>query len=140
MRVLFDNNVIIDSLKPNAEFEANASELLKLAMSKKINGFISANSLSDIFYVLRKTHGNEKAKWAIKKVTETLEIIGLTSDDCIVALDSPMSDFEDALVEVCAIKSAVDYIVTRDEKFLNTESKVKKIIPSDFLTLQGIVK
>lgn len=53
MRVVIDNNVIIDALKPNPQFEAAAQQILRLASLKSIDGFVSANSLTDIFYVLR---------------------------------------------------------------------------------------
>ena len=133
MRVVVDNNVIIDALIPNAQFEAEAQEILRLASVKEIDGFVSANSLSDIFYVLRKIHGFEKAKAMIKKLFFMLDIIGIDSNNCMDALELPMSDFEDALVAVCATKINADYIVSRDDKFINAETEIKIITPTQML-------
>ena len=60
--------VVIDALKPNPLFESDAQEILRLASEKAMNGFVGANSLTDIFYVLRKEHGADKAKMMIYSV------------------------------------------------------------------------
>lgn len=133
MKVVVDNNVIIDALKPNPEFEANAQEILRLASVKKIDGFISANSLTDIFYVLRKAHGAEKAKAMVQKLLLILDIIGIDPVDCADALSLPMNDFEDAIIAVCAQKIGADFIVSRDEGFIKSETAVKIITSQQLL-------
>lgn len=133
MRVLVDNNIIIDALNPNLSFAENAQEILRLSSEKAIDGFVSANSLTDIFYVLRKEHGAEKAKNMLKKLILILDIIGIEPADCINALSLAMNDFEDALVLVCAEKIKADFIVTRDEKFIREETAVPTVTPSQFI-------
>jgi predicted nucleic acid-binding protein len=133
MKVVIDNNVLIDALKPNAQFEVEAQEILRLASTKEIDGFASANSLTDIFYVLRKEHGAEKAKLMIKKLLLILDIIGVACEDCVIALENPMNDFEDALVDVCAQKIGADYVVSRDETFINAVTEVEAIKPAQLL-------
>ncbi len=129
MKIVVDNNVIIDALKPDPQFEAAAQQILRLASVKAIDGFVTANSLTDIFYVLRKKHGAEKAKIMLQKLVLILDIIGIDPADCTAALSLPMNDFEDALVAVCAEKTKADYIVTRDEKFICAGTAVKAITP-----------
>ena len=133
MRVFVDNNVIVDALIPNAQFEADAQEILRLASIKEIAGFVSVNSLTDIFYVLRKIHGFEKAKVIIQKLFLVFDIVGVEPDDCMDALNLPMSDFEDALIAVCAMKINADYVVSRDEKFIKAQTVVKVITPKQLL-------
>ena len=129
MNVVVDNNVIISALKPDAQFESESQRILQLASEKKINGYVSANSLTDIFYVLRKVHGTEKAKVMLQKLVLILDIIGIEPTDCIDALNLPMKDFEDAMVEVCAKKIKADFIVTRDENFIKSAKLVKVVTP-----------
>lgn len=138
MKVVIDNNVIIDALKPNPQFEAAAQEILRLASVKKIDGFVSANSLTDIFYVLRKAHGIDKAKIMLQKLTLILNIIGIDPEDCINALSLPMNDFEDAIIAVCAEKIGADFIVSRDEGFIKSESSVKVVTSEQLLKEIGI--
>ena len=133
MRVFVDNNIIVDALIPNAQFEAEALEILRLLSIKVIEGFVSVNSLTDIFYVLRKIHGFEKAKQMIKKLFLIFEIVGVEPDDCMSALDSSMSDFEDALISVCAMKTKADFVVSRDEKFIKAQTEDKVITPKQLL-------
>jgi predicted nucleic acid-binding protein len=64
-----------------------------------------------------------------------VNVIPLTEADCSDALAMPMNDFEDALVAVCAKKAGVDYIVTRDDKFLQSNSPVPLISPDRLLGL-----
>ncbi|MBD5105094.1 MAG: PIN domain-containing protein [Ruminococcaceae bacterium] len=133
MKVVVDNNVIIDALKPNPQFEVNAQQILRLASIKKIDGFVSANSLTDIFYVLRKAHGADKAKAMVQKLLLILDIIGIDPVDCVDALSLPMNDFEDAIIAVCAQKIGADYIVSRDEGFIKSETAVKVITSEQLL-------
>lgn len=133
MRAVIDNNVIIDALKPDPQFEESAQQVLRLASVKAIDGFVSANSLTDIFYVLRKEHGADKAKVMVQKLILILDIIGIDSIDCISALSLPMNDFEDALIAVCADKIKADFIVTRDKRFIKEETAVKAITPEQLI-------
>ena len=119
--------MIIDALKLNPQFEANAQQILRLASVKKIDGFVSANSLTDIFYVLRKAHGADKAKIMI------LDVIGIDPVDCDDALSLPMNDFEDAIIAVCAKKIGVDSIASRDERFIKSETAVMVVTPEQLL-------
>ena len=133
MKVIVDNNVIIDALKPNPQFEANAQQILRLASVKKIDGYVCANSLTDIFYVLRKVHGADKAKIMVQKLILILDVIGIDPVDCVDALSLPMDDFEDAIIAVCAKKIGADSIVSRDERFIKSETAVKVITPEQLL-------
>jgi predicted nucleic acid-binding protein len=126
---------VVDALAPNPEFEANALRILRLASTDKINGCVCANSLTDIFYVVRKKHGVEYAKEKIRGLMSFTNTIPLTQDDCTDALDLAMNDFEDAVVSVCAAKVGADYIVSRDEAFIKSASAgVKVIKPDELLT------
>ncbi len=133
MKVVIDNNMIIDALKPNPQFEAAAQQILRLASLKSIDGFVSANSLTDIFYVLRKEHGADKAKVMTQKLLLISNVIGIDPIDCIDALSLSMNDFEDAMVAVCAKKVKADFIVTRDERFINEDTEVRTVSPEQLI-------
>ena len=46
----------------------------------------------------------------------------------------PMSDYEDAVLAVCANEAYADYIATQDEGFINSEgSPVVPLHPQDIL-------
>ncbi|GHV10092.1 DNA-binding protein [Clostridia bacterium] len=135
MKVVIDNNIVVDALFPNPEFKETALQVLRLASSKQINGCVCANSLTDIFYVVRKTHGAEYTKEKLRGLMSFTETIPLTESDCADALDLPMDDFEDAVVSVCAAKANADYIVSRDEAFIKAAAVVKVIKPDELLAI-----
>lgn len=51
--------------------------------------------------------------------------------ECAIALNSPITDFEDAIQVVCAERAGIDYIITRDSTFL--QQCAIAITPSAFI-------
>ena len=133
MKVMIDNNVVIDALKPNPGFETVAKGVFQLVWQDKITPYLCANSLTDIFYILQKLQGAVKTKTTIAKLITVMNIVSLTVRDCTDALSLPLNDFEDAVIAVCAQKAGADCIVSRDEKFLKAESPVAVITPDQLL-------
>ena len=133
MKVVIDNNVAIDALKPNPEFEADAKRVFQFIWQDKIAPYICANSLTDIFYVLEKVQGAKKTKGTIANLITAMNVIPLTENDCSDALQLPMDDFEDAVIAVCAKKVNADCIVSRDEKFIKAETAVKVLTPKQLV-------
>ena len=92
----------------------------------------TANAAADIFYLCSKSRDMKTARTALDFLLNTYGVISVTHENCKAAMSQSINDFEDALVVVCAEKANVDYIVTRDEKFLLAESPVKIIRPDEF--------
>jgi putative PIN family toxin of toxin-antitoxin system len=133
IRAIIDTNVVLDALASREPFNVEAEKIFMLAAEEKFQGFITANSITDIYYLLRKTLGHLAARDALRNLLQVFTVVDISGQDCDEALDSPVSDYEDALVLACAIKAKVDYIVTRDEHFLKVQSTVAIASPSTFL-------
>ncbi len=133
MNVLVDTCVIIDSLQHRMPFAQYSDALCLEAASGKISGFITANSISDIYYILhRSLHDNNDAREALKKLCLSFGILDTTEMDCINALSSPVSDFEDAMMVETGTRCHIDCIVTRNTKdFKNSTLAVYE--PDEFL-------
>jgi predicted nucleic acid-binding protein len=131
---LIDTNIILDDILgrvPNAE---TAREISQLVTDELINGYLTANSLTDIFYVVSKSRNETVARKTIKNLLLSFSVISVDGQDCLTAIDLPMSDFEDALVVVCAEKEVLNYIVTNDKGFSSDMySSVSIICPANFL-------
>ena len=68
-------------------------------------------------------------------------IIDVLGTDCHEALDFPLDDYEDALLVVCSNRIGADYIITRDEEFLNkAKPPVSVISPADFINSDKVKK
>ena len=134
MSVLIDTNVILDAITGRAPFNENAEKLFLLTAEDKINASITANSVTDIYYLIRKyLHSIDEAKIVLWKLFALFQILDVTGTDCKKALELNMSDYEDALIATCANRNKVDWIISRNTKdFIN--SPVPAITPEDFLT------
>ena len=136
MKVLLDTNIIMDALQERAPFDIEAKEILKLAQDgKNFICMFTANAVADIFYLYSRARDTASAKAALSFLIEKFGVVSITQDDCVAALALPIEDFEDALALVCAEKIDADYVVTRDDIFLQAASSVKMIAPKDFLAL-----
>ena len=133
MKILIDTNVILDFLLERDPFFANAVKLMKIIDEGEIQAYITANSITDIVYIARKTYSLDEIQRAILSLMERINIIGVGREDIISAFDLGFDDFEDALQSACSEKAEVDYIITRNKKdFLH--SKIPAVDITDFLT------
>ena len=106
MRIMCDTNIILDVLLDRPPFAENSCGVLALCEARKLEGFVSASAVTDIFYLVRKqTHSTELA----------VKVCGVTGDDVLAAFQKKAKDFEDCLVAVCARSVKCDYIVTRNK-------------------------
>jgi len=134
MNALIDTNVILDDILNRTPSAEVARKIIQMATDDVISGYLTANCLTDIFYVVSKNRGETVARKTIKNLLMVFSIVSVDGDDCQSAIGLPMSDFEDALVVVCAEKANLEYIVTNDQGFLGSEDlSVPAISPSVFL-------
>lgn len=135
MRIVFDTNVLIDAIAQRDNYEV-AQKLLLRATDKDVRGIITANSVTDIYYILRKRIGDTKSRIAIWKLMSGLEVVPVDRESCEIALVLPMKDFEDAVLAACAAKANADYIVSRDAGFQAADgSPVRVVNPEKMLEL-----
>lgn len=134
MKILIDTNVILDVLCDRPEFAEDSSRVWKYCETGQIEGYISALSVPNIVYILRKELTPRKTKEIISKIMTVFDIIDLRSADLTKAAGMLTSDFEDALQICCAIRMKGDYIITRNVRDFKN-SKIPVLNPSDFLEI-----
>ncbi len=117
MKIAFDTNVLIDAIAQRGEYR-EAQALIIAVAEEKAAGMVSANSITDIYYVLRKRIGDAKAREAVWNLMAVLEVADVNGEICAMALGSPMKDYEDAVLAFCARQAGADTIVTGDAEFL----------------------
>ena len=85
MKIMCDTNVIIDVLLEREPFIEDSYKVLKFCEEHKIDGFVSASSVTDIYYLVRKyTHSTELAYKAVGKLLEIVSIV-LFAERCTEA-------------------------------------------------------
>ena len=134
MRIVFDTNVVLDALLLRPDAQA-AVRLVSAAAEEIIEGLITANTITDIYYIARKSLGNEKTREVIGELLTLFQVIPVTGGTCEMALQIDMDDYEDAVAAICAMQAGADYIVTRDQGFLDAQSPVSAVSPKEALEL-----
>lgn len=138
MRVAFDTNVVLDAIMARPDAKA-AIRLLRAVAEEKIEGAITVNTITDIYCVARKKIGDKKARDAIFELLSIFDVTSVDGSVCIDALSLPMTDYEDAVMAVCADRDGAGYIVTRDADFveagMNNGCSAVVMYPTDVLEL-----
>lgn len=117
MKVMIDTNIILDVLLMREDFFANSRAVLKLCEERKIEGFISASAITDIFYITRKALGDLAETYnVIGEMLNIVRILTVTNEDVIGAFQQKARDFEDCLVATCAKSNKCTAIVTRNKR------------------------
>jgi len=133
MRILIDTNIALDVLLQRKDFFDASYKVLKLSALDKVEALVTANTITDIYYVVHRTNKNPvKSKDAIAQLLKLVSIADVLASDITNTLSSKVSDFEDALVGTIAKRIKADYIVTRNSKDFNN-SPVPAIDPKEFL-------
>jgi predicted nucleic acid-binding protein len=129
VRVLIDTNITLDFLLRREPFFQDAELLFQAIDAGQVIGYVTATTLTDIFYISRKhTRSVEQARQA---VSETLTVMVVCPIDRAVlesAFNSGLVDFEDAVQIFGAVSQGLDGILTRDNKgFLSSPIPVFSI-------------
>ena len=136
MRVVIDTNIIMDIFLKREPFFQKSYEVFDLIVFDIVEGGVTANSITDIYYLLnRQFKDSEKSKSIILQINELLAIYDTTAIDISQALISEMTDFEDAVVASTAKREKADYIITRNIKDFE-RSAVKAVTPDEFIAMQ----
>jgi predicted nucleic acid-binding protein len=132
MKVLIDTNVILDVLYKREGFYEDSLKIWKLCETRKIDGYISALSIPNIVYILRRELDPEKTLEVINNINLVFKIYDLKSEIIMQAAEKKTKDYEDALQMVTAQKLKASFIVTRNIKDF-TGSKIIAVKPSELL-------
>lgn len=133
MRVLLDTNIVLDVLFDRAPFAVDASAIWAACDAGRLVGFLPASTLTDIFYIARRTTDLARARVAVGLCLAAFEIAPVDRQTLEDATVLPGADFEDNVQITCAIRAGVDAIVTRNgDDFAHAPILV--LTPAELLT------
>ena len=117
MRLMIDTNIFLDVLLAREPFFASSKAVLSLCELGKHQGFLSASSVTDLYYLVRRqTHSTDLAYNALGEILKIARILTVTNEDVLSAYLAHAADFEDCLLATCARNNKCDAIVTRNGK------------------------
>ena len=134
MRILLDTNIILDIAlrrEPHFTFSVQA---FKAIDNKIVFGFVTATTITDIYYIAKREKGHQIALDFISNLIEIIDIIGIDRNIIIKSLVSQINDFEDAIQSISSLLNNIDYIITRNQKDFS-KSDIKALTPVEFVNL-----
>jgi len=133
MNVLIDTNVILDYLLKREPYAADALRIMALCEHRQIYGYVSASSVTDIYYVYQKaTRNTEQSKQSIRIILDMLNVAAVDGDTLMEALGLDWKDFEDSVQYTVGIGISADCIITQNVKDYS-DSDIEVMTPSEFL-------
>lgn len=132
MRVLFDTNIILDLLLDRAPFADEAALLWQATQDGRLDGYVSAITPVNLFYIARRLRDRETAFQAVNAVLAAMSVCRLDQRILEMALTLPFADYEDAVQHASAVAGGLDAIVTRNIKDF-TGATLPVLTPAELL-------
>lgn len=131
--LFLDVDVVIDFLTDREPHAHPASEIFELNSQGTVKIFLSAVSINNIYYIVRKYLGHNKTVEVIEMLADMAEIIGTTKSEIVQALKNDFTDFEDSIQYSSALTvKSIDAIITRNVKDYKNAS-IAVMTPLHFL-------
>jgi predicted nucleic acid-binding protein len=131
--LFIDTDVIIDFLIDRKPHSREAAIIFTLIEQKKLKGYVSSLTFSNLYYVLRKVEPHNKVISKLDSISRMLTILKVDQQTIKDAIVSGFSDFEDSIQYNCALDyKKIDVLITRNTKdYKNSEIPV--MTPADYL-------
>ena len=132
-KIPVDTNVLLDYFLTREPFFDDAKQIIEKCAEGKINACIAAHSVSNMFFILRKTYDVKERRELLLSLFEIFDVEGIDSEKLMKGLkNETFSDFEDCLQMECAESFCAQYIVTRNTADYVT-SKIPAVTPTEYL-------
>lgn len=132
-RVFFDTNILLDYVLFRNDESLAAEYIFDASLDCKLDLFIAAHSLTNIFYALRKEFSVAEQRQVVRLLCSLCNVRPISADNIEKAIDSGYtSDLEDALQIQCAIESDCDYFITRDHELFE-KCPVRTLLPHELV-------
>jgi predicted nucleic acid-binding protein len=135
-KLFVDSDVVIDFFTDRELHVNPASELFELNEQGDVKLYLSAVSINNIYYIVRRFLGHKKTLDVVETLTEMTEIVGTTKKEIIQALKNRFTDYEDSIQYSSALTiKGLDAIITRNIKDYRTSS-IAVMTPLNFLKMK----
>ena len=131
MEILVDTNVFLDIIL-NRSGSQTARRFFVAATQQSHNIFISASSATDIFYIVKKNGGMDKAYQALSFILGLVSVMSVTERDIIDAYSAHWLDFEDCVQYKTAQNNYVDILITNNTSDFE-EHGLPVMTPDDYV-------
>lgn len=133
--VFIDTDIIIDFLIDRKPHSREAAIVFTLIEQKKLKGYVSSLTFSNLYYVLRKVESHKKVIAKLDSISKLLVILKVDQQIIKDAIASGFMDFEDSIQYNCALNyRKIDVILTRNIRDFKA-ARIPVMTPADYLKL-----
>jgi predicted nucleic acid-binding protein len=130
--VFLDTNVLLDTLAKREPHYQDAARVWTLAEARRFEGLVSAVSLTNVYYIVRRQASKQAALTGVRAIVSSFMLAACDQSVIVKALAADTADFEDAVQYQSAISSRADCFVTRNARDF-PQAPLDIMSPSEFL-------
>ena len=135
MKLLIDTNVVLDVLLRREPFFRTAAEVLNLTQLDEVREYVSASTITDIYYIANKQMKDRDAvRDLLKRLLMVVSVAAVSEREIRNALNLAWGDFEDSVQYSVALLNEMDGIVTRNPSDYQ-EANIRIWLPEQALEL-----
>ena len=132
-RVFLDTNILLDYILFRNDESLAAEYIFDSSLDLKVELYIAAHLLTNIFYALRKDFPVSERNQVVQLLCALCKVVPVSGESIIKAIDSGYSpDLEDALQIQCAVESDCSYFVTRDRELFE-KCPIRTLLPHELV-------
>lgn len=133
MTAVIDTCVVIDVLQNREPFSKAALDVFLAVSNRKVVGILTAKSILDIYYIIRRSlHSEAETRAAVNKLLMLFDVADTFAADVRMAVSSETNDYEDAVMIETAKRIGADCIVTRNTRDYSA-SDIPVFTPEEFI-------
>ena len=133
-KVLLDSDVILDfflDIQPHSEYSSYVLSQIEL---KKIEGYLTAVIISNVYYLLRKISTHDRVIKKLNQLMTLVDMILIDKNTILKAMNS--KDFVDAIQNyACESHGEIDLILTRNTKDYR-KSEISVLTPEQYYKMK----
>jgi len=132
-KVFLDANVCISFLLQRKGFESS-EQVFQKVISQELKAYISPAIVHIIAYFLGKALAKDVVKSLVLSLLANVKVIDCNHEITINAINSRMTDIEDALQYYTAMHHKMDYFISLDKNFIKSAiPNLPVFSPTEFL-------
>ncbi len=133
MKAFYDTNVLLDVLLARAPFYVDSARVWTLAEVGRLEGYASAVSFTNVFYIVEATEGRADARRAVRTMVGFFTPATCDAQVIRQAVEAGLPDFEDAVQYFSALHAGADCILSRNPDDFPRRPAVPVFSPTEFL-------
>lgn len=134
--VLLDSDILLDFFLDREPHSNYTSYVLSQIELNKLNGYLTAVIISNVYYLLRKVSTHDRVMKKLNQLMTLTDVLLIDKQIILKAMNSKFKDFEDAMQNyACESYGSIDLILTRNTKDYK-RSEISVMTPEQYYKMK----